>query len=77
MATTQLTASTISAAKCFVSFDGLRGSSISVKSLSFAPLGQNGLSKRSFRGLVVKAATVVAPKVLYVSIGIPIFRKEF
>ncbi|CAI9100773.1 OLC1v1037940C1 [Oldenlandia corymbosa var. corymbosa] len=58
MATSQLTASSISA-NCFVSFDGLRSSSSSsVKTLSFAPT----LSKRAFRGLVVKAATVVAPK---------------
>lgn len=62
MATTQLTASTISA-KGFVSFEGLRASSNSVKVSSFAPLGQNALSKRAFRGLVVKAATTVAPKV--------------
>ncbi|CAI9779872.1 unnamed protein product [Fraxinus pennsylvanica] len=34
----------------------------SVKISSFSPLKQNGLSLRSFRGLVVKAATVVAPK---------------
>ncbi|KAL3532729.1 hypothetical protein ACH5RR_006250 [Cinchona calisaya] len=64
MATAQLTASTISA-KGFVSFDGLRraSSNTTVKTLSFSPLGQNGLSKRrSFSGLVVKAATVVAPK---------------
>lgn len=64
MATAQLTASTISA-KGFVSFDGLRASCSTVKISSFAPLRQNGLSKRSFRGLVVKAATVVTPKVVY------------
>lgn len=62
MAATQLTASTISA-KGFVSFEGLRASSGSVKISSFAPLGQNGISRRLFRGLVVKAATTVAPKV--------------
>lgn len=61
MATAQLTASTISA-KGFASFEGLRVSSGSLKISSFAPLGQNGLSKRLFRGLVVKAATTVAPK---------------
>lgn len=61
MATAQLTASTISA-KGFVSFEGLRASSSTVKASTFAPLGQNGLSTRSFRGLVVKAATVVTPK---------------
>ncbi|CDP03050.1 unnamed protein product [Coffea canephora] len=61
MATAQLTASTISA-KGFVSFEGLRASSTTVKASTFAPLRQNGLSTRSFRGLVVKAAAVVAPK---------------
>ncbi|KAL2229173.1 20 kDa chaperonin, chloroplastic-like [Sesamum indicum] len=62
MATVQLTsaASSISA-KRFVSFEGLRASS-AVKVSSFSPLKQNGLSLRSFRGLVVKAATAVAPK---------------
>ncbi|KAK4432779.1 chaperonin, chloroplastic [Sesamum alatum] len=57
MATAQLTsaASSISA-KGFVSFEGLRASS-AVKISSFSPLKQ-----RSFRGLVVKAATAVAPK---------------
>ncbi|KAL0337199.1 UNVERIFIED_CONTAM: chaperonin, chloroplastic [Sesamum calycinum] len=62
MATAQLTsaASSISA-KGFASFEGLRASS-AVKVSSFSPLKQNGLSLRSFRGLVVKAATAVAPK---------------
>ncbi|KAK4344359.1 hypothetical protein RND71_037453 [Anisodus tanguticus] len=57
MATTQLTASSISA-KGFASFEGLRSTS-NLKVGSFAPLKQNS---RLFRGLVVKAATVVAPK---------------
>ncbi|MCD7466395.1 20 kDa chaperonin, chloroplastic [Datura stramonium] len=57
MATTQLTASSISA-KGFVSFEGLRSAS-NLKVASFAPLKQNS---RKFRGLVVKAATVVSPK---------------
>ncbi|XP_009620962.1 20 kDa chaperonin, chloroplastic-like [Nicotiana tomentosiformis] len=57
MATTQLTASSI-CAKGFVSFEGLRSTG-SVKVASFAPLKQNS---RSFRSLVVKAATTVAPK---------------
>ncbi|KAL0333669.1 UNVERIFIED_CONTAM: chaperonin, chloroplastic [Sesamum angustifolium] len=62
MATAQLTsaASSISA-KGFASFEGLRASS-AVKVSSFSPLKQNGLSLRSFRGLVVRAATAVAPK---------------
>ncbi|KAL7091914.1 hypothetical protein ACP275_12G133000 [Erythranthe tilingii] len=59
MATTQLTsaASSISA-KGFTSFEGLRA----VKISSFSPLKQNCLSLRSFRALVVKSATTVAPK---------------
>ncbi|KAL7133299.1 hypothetical protein ABFS83_12G131200 [Erythranthe nasuta] len=59
MATTQLTsaASSISA-KGFTSFEGLRA----VKISSFSPLNQNCLSLRSFRALVVKSATTVAPK---------------
>ncbi|XP_057767631.1 20 kDa chaperonin, chloroplastic [Salvia miltiorrhiza] len=63
MAAAQLTsaASSISAAKGFASFEGLRATQ-SVNIASFSPLKQNGLSFRSFRGLVVKAATAVAPK---------------
>lgn len=57
MATTQLTASSISATG-FASFEGLRSTS-NVKVASFAPLKQN---IRLSRGLVVKAATTVAPK---------------
>lgn len=62
MATTQLTsaASSIST-KGFASFEGLRASN-AVKISSFSPLKLNGLSQRPFRGLVVKAATTVAPK---------------
>lgn len=58
MATTQLAASSISA-KGFASFEGLRSTS-NFKAVSFAPLKKNS---RSFRGLIVKAATVVSPKV--------------
>ncbi|KAL6575338.1 20 kDa chaperonin, chloroplastic [Orobanche minor] len=59
MAATQLTsaASSIST-KGFLSVEGLRAS----KAVSFSPRKQNGLSIRSFPGLVVKAATTVAPK---------------
>ncbi|XP_060188527.1 20 kDa chaperonin, chloroplastic-like [Lycium barbarum] len=57
MATTQLTASSISG-NGFASFEGLRSSGF-VKVASFATLKQNN---RSFRGLFVKAATTVAPK---------------
>jgi len=56
MATAQLTASSISLSRVG-SFEGLRPSSVKLGSLR-----QNGLSLRSFRGLAVKAATVVAPK---------------
>lgn len=68
MATTQLTASSVSARNLLPSFEGLKSSNVRVS--SFAPLRQGGLSRRSFRGLVVKAATVgtvVTPKVLYPS----------
>lgn len=57
MATTQLTASFISA-KGFASFEGLRSTS-NLNVASFAPLKQNS---RSFHGLIVKAATAVSPK---------------
>ncbi|XP_059634685.1 20 kDa chaperonin, chloroplastic-like [Cornus florida] len=56
MATAQLTASSISY-RSLPSFEGLKPST--VKFSSVAPLRQN---LKSFRGLVVKAATVVAPK---------------
>ncbi|KAK4713803.1 hypothetical protein R3W88_019710 [Solanum pinnatisectum] len=58
MATTQLTASSISG-NGFASFEGLRSTCI-VKAVSFAPLKHN--NSRSFSRLVVKAATTVAPK---------------
>ncbi|CAN4110002.1 unnamed protein product [Withania somnifera] len=57
MASSQLTTSSISA-NGFASFEGLRSTCI-VKSTSFAPLKHNSTS---FRRLVVKAATTVAPK---------------
>ncbi|CAK9155183.1 unnamed protein product [Ilex paraguariensis] len=60
MATAQLTATTISA-KILPSFEGLRPSTVRV--LSAAPLRTGGcLTQRSFHALVVRAATVVAPK---------------
>ncbi|KAA8523353.1 hypothetical protein F0562_009776 [Nyssa sinensis] len=59
MATVQLTAASISG-KTLPSFDGLRPSTVRVSSV--APLKQVGLTLRAFRGLTVKAATVVAPK---------------
>ncbi|CAI0406437.1 unnamed protein product [Linum tenue] len=61
MAASQLTASSISvSARNLVSFEGLKPSA--VKFASFGTLKAGGLSQRSFRGLVVQAATVVAPK---------------
>ncbi|KAL6226827.1 hypothetical protein ACLB2K_000787 [Fragaria x ananassa] len=54
MATAQLTASSISA-RSLASFEGLRPSNTKFASVSL-------VSCRSFRGLVVKAATTVAPK---------------
>lgn len=62
MATTHLASAASSvSAKGFTSFEGLRASNAAQVSF-FAPMKQNGLSLRSFRGLVVKAATTVAPK---------------
>ncbi|KAL4284620.1 hypothetical protein GQ457_16G002260 [Hibiscus cannabinus] len=61
MATSQLTASSVTAsARNLASFEGLRPSA--VKFVSFGTLKPGALSHRSFKGLVVKAATVVAPK---------------
>ncbi|MED6169663.1 20 kDa chaperonin, chloroplastic [Stylosanthes scabra] len=57
MATAQLTASSISS-RNVSSFEGLRPSAVQFPSV--VRLGT--LTQRSFRGLVVKAATVVAPK---------------
>lgn len=57
MATAQLTASSIKVpARSLTSFEGLRRSSVKFASVGGAP------SQRSFCRLVVKAATVVAPK---------------
>ncbi|XP_038698694.1 20 kDa chaperonin, chloroplastic-like [Tripterygium wilfordii] len=61
MTTSQFTASSISvSARNLTSFEGLRPST--VKFASFGTLKAGTHSQRSFRGLVVKAATVVAPK---------------
>ncbi|XP_047307646.1 20 kDa chaperonin, chloroplastic-like [Impatiens glandulifera] len=56
MATSQLTASTISA-KNLPQFEGLRLSAVKV-----SPLRQQSVAFRCFRGLVTRAATTVAPK---------------
>ncbi|XP_010541686.1 PREDICTED: 20 kDa chaperonin, chloroplastic-like isoform X1 [Tarenaya hassleriana] len=64
MAATQLTASSV-AARSFASFEGLRPSSVKLSSLGTAKLGS--LRQNQFRGLVVKAAAVVAPKVTPIS----------
>nr|KJB06864.1 hypothetical protein B456_001G016900 [Gossypium raimondii] len=62
MATSQLTASSMTVSvRNLASFEGLRPSSI-VKFSSFGSLKPGSLTQRSFKGLVVKAATVVAPK---------------
>ena len=60
MAAAQITAATVSS-RSVPTFEGLRSSS--VKIAAFVPLRQ-GLNQRVFRPVVVKAATVVAPKVL-------------
>lgn len=60
MAAAQLTASSIKVpARNLTSFEGLRPSSVKFAYVGGAP------SQRSFRRLVVKAATVVAPKVIF------------
>ncbi|KAK4266066.1 hypothetical protein QN277_027039 [Acacia crassicarpa] len=59
MATAQLTASSFSTMN-LPSFEGLRPSVVQFSAVGHVRLA--GLTKRSFRGLVVKAATVVAPK---------------
>ncbi|XP_031378351.1 20 kDa chaperonin, chloroplastic-like [Punica granatum] len=59
MAATQLTAPSISA-RALPSFEGLKSST--VKFASVGPLKTGSLTGRTFRGLVVKAVTVVAPK---------------
>ncbi|KAJ7956014.1 20 kDa chaperonin, chloroplastic [Quillaja saponaria] len=64
MAAVQLTASSISASN-LPSFEGLRPSAVKFSSVGHLRVG--GLNQRSFHGLVVKAATVVAPK--YTSIN--------
>ena len=44
------------------SFEGLRPSTVRISSMGL-PLKAGGLTQRSFRSLVVRAATVVTPKV--------------
>lgn len=60
MAAAQMTAAA-SSSVFLPSFEGLKPSTIKVSSASFRMGG--GLTLRSTRGLVVKAATTVAPKV--------------
>ena len=60
MAAAQLTSATVSS-RILPTFEGLRPSSVKIN--AFVPLRQ-GLNQKSFRPLVVRAATVVAPKVL-------------
>ncbi|KAK9275457.1 hypothetical protein L1049_022724 [Liquidambar formosana] len=64
MATAQLTASSIST-RSLPSFEGLRPSTVRIASVGV--LRPGGVNMRSFRGLVVKAATVVAPKYTAIS----------
>lgn len=61
MAAAQLTGSLISA-RNLPSFNGLRPSAVKF-SPSVGHLRVGGLANRSYTGLVVRAATVVAPKV--------------
>ncbi|KAF8034663.1 hypothetical protein BT93_C0852 [Corymbia citriodora subsp. variegata] len=62
MASGQLTAPTFSA-RLVSSFEGLKPSTL--KFASVRPFKAGSLTQRSFRGLVVRAATVVAPKAPY------------
>lgn len=62
MATIQLTVPSISA-RNLPSFEGLKPSMVKLASLG--PPKSGYVTQRSFRGLVVKAATVVAPKVYW------------
>lgn len=61
MASGQLTAPAFSA-RLVPSFEGLRPSTANFASVG--PFKAGSLAQRSFRGLVVRAATVVAPKVV-------------
>lgn len=66
MAATQLTASPVTvSARSLASLEGLRASS--VKFSSFGTLRPGTLRQSQFRPFVVKAAAVVAPKVLLLS----------
>lgn len=63
MATFQLTGSILGGKAALPSFNGLRVSPPTFAVPSSIGAHGLGLDRRSFRGLVVKAATVVAPKV--------------
>lgn len=64
MAATQLTASPVTvSARSLASLEGLRASS--AKFSSFGTLKPGTLKQSHFRPLVVRAASVVAPKVTY------------
>ena len=65
MASGQLTAPSFSA-RLVPSFEGLKPSTARFASVGLLKAGQ-----RSFRGLVVKAATVVVPKVTFVFLVCP------
>lgn len=62
MASSQLTASSIST-RSVASFEGLRPSSVHFHSARHVRIGNP--ARRSFKALIVKAATVVAPKVYF------------
>ncbi|OIV97343.1 hypothetical protein TanjilG_07095 [Lupinus angustifolius] len=59
MATTQITASSISARNMAL-FEGLRPSAVQFPCVGHVKIGN--LTQRSYKGMIVKAATVVAPK---------------
>ena len=68
MAAAQLTASSISA-RSLASFEGLRPSNLKFGSPACVSL----VNHRSFRGLAVKAATTVAPKVVTFTFSLVLF----
>jgi len=72
MASSQLTASSIST-RSVASFEGLRPSSVQFHSARHVRIGNP--ARRSFKALIVKATTVVAPKVYFHSFFVLILYK--
>lgn len=64
MATLPITGAGLAGRVMMPSFDGLRQSPSVLRVCPMVTVCNAGLNRRSFRGLVVKAATTVAPKVI-------------